>query len=192
LESLDRSMEHAIYFSKAELDSFIKTLTMIYVGLVLLLIIISYMFFIERKLPLVAFTILLVIALALLIYPYMYSPKKYVLTARGVIIETILKTIFIPYSKIVNVKLTSTDKLFSAYDMEIWASNGYCGIFGEFKLAKLGYVHLYITKLGKCILIETSDNVGVVISPSKVLGFYRIIREYVKLRGNMIYFHNVI
>jgi len=177
LRSLNRDIGHTIYYSKAKFDSFVKTLTITYIGLVSLLIVISYMFFLEGELPLIGFEILLTISIILLILPYMFSPKAYVLTHKGLVIERILNSIFIPYSEIEDASIMDFNDLSSAADIELWGSNGYCGIFGQFKMLKLGYTNLYVTKISKCILVEKLNGEKYVISPEKPEVFIRIFKK---------------
>ncbi len=184
------SYGHIIYFSKASLGTLVKILTTIFVSLVFLLIAVALYFYVEGSLPLEALVFILAAAIVIIVVPYMYSPKAYVLTHKGLVIERILNSILIPYSEIADASIIDFNEVSSAADMELWGSNGYCGIFGQFKMLKLGYANLYVTKISKCILVEKLNGEKYVISPEKPEVFFRIIKSYTKLRRDIIYSNN--
>ena len=177
------SYGHVIYFSKASLGALIKTLTTIFALLVLLLIALTLYFYAEERLPSGALVFMLTVAIVIAVMPYLYSPRAYVLTHEGLVIKRILNSIFIPYSEIAYVSLVDFNEVFSAVDIEVWGSNGYYGIFGHFKMLKLGYANLYVTRIGKCILIEKLNGEKYVISPENPEAFFRVFKSYIELRG---------
>ena len=66
-----------------------------------------------------------------------------------------------------NPSVADTERYSLIYEAtdEVNGSNRYCGIFGYFKMLKLGYANLYVTKIGKCILVEKLNGEKYIISP---------------------------
>lgn len=176
------SFGHEIYASKAPMGLSVKILTTIVFLLVTILVLVSIHFYFEGKFSLEVLAGILSIAVCIIIVPYMYAPRMYVLTHKGLVIKRILNNIFIPYSEMKNVKIISYEKQSTVTDIKLWGSSGFYGFFGQFKMMKLGYVNLYLTDTKKCLLIEKVNGEKYIISPEKPDVFLRIIKSYMKLR----------
>lgn len=176
------SFGHEIYASKASMGLSVKILTSIVFLLVAILILVSIHFYFEGRFSSEVLAGILGIAACIIIIPYMYAPRTYVLTHKGLIIKRILNDIFIPYNEMKNVDIISYEKQLTATDIKLWGSSGFYGFFGQFKMIKLGYVNLYLTDTKKCILIEKVNGEKYIISPEKPDVFLRIIKGYIKLR----------
>jgi len=176
------SFGHVIYVSKASTGLSVKILTSIVFLLVAMLVLASIHFYFEGRFSSEVLAGILGIAVCIIVIPYMYAPKMYVLTHRGLVIRRILNDIFIPYSEMKNVDIISYEKQSTATDIKLWGSSGFYGFFGQFKMIKLGYVNLYLTDIKKCLLIEKVNGEKYIISPEKPDLFLRIIKGYMKLR----------
>ena len=106
------SFGHEIYVSKASMGLSVKILTSIVFLLVAMLVLASIHFYFEGRFSSEVLAGILGIAVCIIVVPYMYAPKMYVLTHRGLVIRRILNDIFIPYSEMKNVDIISYVNLY--------------------------------------------------------------------------------
>ena len=173
---------HEIYSSKASMGLSVKILTTVVFFLVMILILVSLHFYVEGRFSTEVLAGILAIAVGIIVIPYMYAPRMYVLTHRGLVIRRLVNDIFIPYSEMKNISIISYEKQSSAADIRLWGSSGFYGFFGQFKMLKLGYVNLYVTDTRNCLLIEKNNGEKIIISPENSEIFLRIIKGYMRLR----------
>jgi len=151
----------------------------IIIGLLVLFVWLSY-FMLSEGSP-IGFTVFLsLIALYFLIIvlPYLFSPRSFILTTNGVLIKRHLRSILIPYSEISSVRRISwTWRVF-----RLGASGGLYGFFGLFYIGDLGKVWMYVTDRDKMILIEMKQGTKYIISPSNPQEFLEKLKFLLKYK----------
>ncbi|MHC1628747.1 MAG: PH domain-containing protein [Candidatus Nezhaarchaeales archaeon] len=149
---------------KAPYDRLVKAITSaLIVGLLALIVGFSYLALSEREVvDFIALAIVIVIVIPTLIVPYLYSPRAFGITAKGVLVKRPLKSFLIPYEDIASVKRVS----WTWKGIRLFASGGLYGYFGLFQISGLGRAWMYVTNRDKMLLIETKRGVKYIISPS--------------------------
>lgn len=124
----------------------------------------------------IGFTILLsliILYFLIVLLPYLFSPKCFILTASGVLIRRHLRSILIPYSEISSVKRVS----WTWRAVRLGASGGLYGFFGLFHIKGLGRAWMYVTDRSKMILIETKRGTKYIVSPSNPQAFLEKLKS---------------
>lgn len=153
-----------LYEFKAPYDRLVKAVTSgLIIGLLVLMMGISYLALSEGgDAGLLALIIVVVVVIPILIIPYLYSPRAFGITVKGILVKRPLKSFLIPYDDIVSVKKTS----WTWRGIRLFASGGFYGFFGLFRISGLGRVWMYVTDRNRMLLIETKQGVKYIISPS--------------------------
>lgn len=165
-----------LYEFKAPYDRLVRTVTYLIVALILVLFAcISYLVMIEGGYIGILIPSLLAVLYFLIVFlPYLFSPRSYALTMKGILIKRPLKSILIPYNEITSLKkITWTSVLRS---VRLWGSGGLYGFVGLFRIPDLGRVWMYVTDRSKMLLIETRQGVKYAISPSDPSMFIERVR----------------
>lgn len=166
-----------LYEFKAPYDRLVKTITYLVIALISALFAsISYIALMEVGGD-IGFLIPLLLAVlyCLIVFlPYLFSPRSYALTVKGILIKRPLKSILIPYNEVVFLKKISWTSILRS--VRLWGSGGLYGFVGLFSVPNLGKVWMYVTDRSRMLLIETKKGVRYVISPSNPLMFIERIR----------------
>lgn len=160
-------MSVVLYEFKAPYSRFVRAVT---TAMVILMIFLS-MFFLYLLIVVGDGIVILAplpIVLALLIIPYLFSPRGYALTESGVLIRRPVGNILIPYNSIANVRIV-TEKL--RWGIRLWGSGGLYGFIGLFHIKNLGRVWMYVTDHSRMVLIETHKGIKYIISPDNPTAF---------------------
>lgn len=155
-----------LYKFEAPYDHLVKVTTSLVIAfMTTLFACISYIAIIEGN----DIGILVSLSLAALYFlivflPYLFSPRGFALTTRGVLIKRPLKSILIPYNEIIGFKrIIRASPLKS---VRLWGSGGLYGFVGLFRMPDLGRVWMYVTDRSRMLLLETKRDVKYIISPS--------------------------
>lgn len=173
-------MSSIVYEFKAPYDRFVKAIT---IAVVLLLTLLSiyglYLLFTVdwNGVALLALLSIALLPLLILVIPFLFSPRAYVLTATGVLIKRPLNSIFISYSSIASVRMVMEKPI---WGIRLWGSGGLYGFIGLFHYKNLGRVWMYATDLSKMVLIETHQGAKYIISPSDPTSFIEKIKPYLE------------
>ena len=171
----DSSLIPSLHSSKASYDNFVRAITLtVIIGLIALMGFISYLAYIEggtRGLAVLVITVIIIASV--IVIPYLYSPREFIITTRGVLVKRLLKSFLIPMEDIAVVKKFS----WTRRGIRLWASGGLYGFFGLFKISGLGRVWMYVTNRRNTILIETRRGVKYIISPDDPQAFMEKLRS---------------
>ncbi|HLA54855.1 MAG TPA: PH domain-containing protein [Flavobacterium sp.] len=103
-------------------------------------------------------------AALLIIYfgAFIYSPRKYSVTENTIIIHRPIGNVTIPQSEITALEISKRGMPFA---MRTFGVGGLFGYFGSFYNFDMGNMSWYITRRDKTILIKTSKDKKILISP---------------------------
>lgn len=168
-------------FVPAPYDRIVKTVT---VFLLIFLPIVDgiILFFIFSSMNIssgMAFTIgVLVIGLTMtiLLVTYLFSPKSYALTSNSLVIQRRIKTVSIPFAKILDVKqIDWTWKI-----ARLGGSGGLYGYLGLFHISGIGRVWMYVTNKDRIVFLKTKEGKQYAISPKNTEGFISTLNQQLK------------
>jgi Bacterial PH domain len=113
----------------------------------------------------------LVIAMLLLVYgiSYTYRPMSYLLTADTLIIQRPIKDVTIQRDQIKGVE--RIDDTVLSGSVRTFAVGGLFGYYGKFANTKIGNMTWYATRNDAAVLIKTTDNQKIVLTPDDIAGF---------------------
>ncbi|MEM2213699.1 MAG: PH domain-containing protein [Candidatus Nezhaarchaeales archaeon] len=168
---------------RAPYDRMIKATTSIVIALMsILFTYITYLVVTEvSNLGILIVSLLALLYFLIVFVPYLFSPRGFALTTKGVLIKRPLRSILISYSEIIDFKRISETSVMKG--VRIWGSGGLYGFIGLFRISGLGKVWMYVTDRSKMILIETKRNMKYVISPSDPLTFIERLRSLAPSAG---------
>lgn len=158
-----------MYKFDAPYDHLAKVVTsVVIVGLLALFAWVSYLALNEGGL--IGFTVpssLIILYLLIVVLPYLFSPRGFILTTDGILIKRHLRSIIIPYSEISEVRRVP----WTRRAVRLGASGGLYGFFGLFHIQGMGKAWMYVTDRSKMILIGTKRGTKYIISPSDPQAF---------------------
>ena len=96
---------------------------------------------------------------------FLYRPISYILTDDKLIIHRALFDIRIDRKEIVSVEQLDKDKL--AWSIRTFGINGLFGYFGRFANAKMGSMTWYATRRNNAVLVRTTDNKKIILTPNE-------------------------
>jgi len=105
------------------------------------------------------------ILIAVLVVPYLFSPKGILIENDRIIIRRVLGNIIIPLRDVAEIKLLPS---IPTMRLRLFGSGGLYGYFGYFYLPNLGTVRIYATRRYDLVLIRCKDGRTYVISPEFV------------------------
>ncbi len=168
-----------IFVTKPSFGFFVKVFRSTIFPLLFTFSTIGLMLFLSEKL---SFAILLELIMAFsgLTLPYLWLPKAYTLTTRGVVIKRFVGNVFIPYREIVKLKIVNFDDIIRYVKCEEWALSHIALWFLRiiltlFETSSSEKVHLYVTNVGKHLLIEKVNGEKYVINPCGMERFSKIL-----------------
>lgn len=146
---------------KASLDNLAKGITIAITLLFAAIIIVQYTILRDKK---EAISIYISVAL-LLIYciTYAFSPINYILTADKLIIHRLIADVKIDRNQIKTVEILEKDTL--SWSIRVFGVGGLFGYYGKFANKKLGTMTWYATRKDKTILVQTTDNKKIILTP---------------------------
>lgn len=154
------------FFVSASYDGVVRNVTIaIWILLVTESVFFLYLFLVViplSSLSIILAIFILCISFIVLLIPYLFKPKGFGLTSKGVTIERLLNTITIPYDQISKIQRgTWTWKA-----VRLGGSGGLYGYLGLYHLFGIGRVWMYITNRHKTVLIETKQEKKYGLSPA--------------------------
>lgn len=165
-----------LYESKAPYDRLTKAVTILVIVLIsVLFACISYLIMIEENaIGIMVSSLLAVLYFLIIFVPYLFSPRGFALTTKGVLIRRLFKSILIPYNEVADVKRITWSSVLNG--VRLWGSGGLYGFVGLFRISSLGKVWMYVTDRSKMLLIESKRGVKYLISPSDPSTFIERMR----------------
>jgi len=94
---------------------------------------------------------------------FLFSIRKYRLTNDSIEIIRVLNTKPVPLSSIKEVRILSDAEI--AWTIRLFASGGLFGFIGYFWTSKLKLISVYATRMTRLVLITTTENKKIIISP---------------------------
>ena len=118
--------------------------------------------------------------------PYLYFPRSFVLTSRGIVIQRIFNSVFIPYSKVRYVKKTSLEDVAREFKIEGWFLTHIAlwmvkQILTHVIVQDSRHIYFYATDIEKTIIIESCSGEKYYISPQNPEQFERTIKIFTKI-----------
>ncbi len=125
-------------------------------------------------LPVVATQSLIVgaLAAALMLVAYAYSPRRYTISDRYIIVHRLVGNARFPLDGIREVRATTSTDFDGA--VRLWGNGGLFGYYGLFRTAKLGKCWWYVTNRNNAVVVITGAKTAV-FSPDDAGGFLRAI-----------------
>jgi hypothetical protein len=128
-----------------------------------------------------AIAIAITIAVCVLyILVYLHRPLKYVMDHEKIVVIRRLKPVKIFFSEIADVFIVNKDTMSDV--ARIGGSAGVFGYFGEFQTG-FGRTTFYVTRLDKFILVKTTADEKIVLSPD-TLSMYYDLKDAINLGIN--------
>lgn len=110
---------------------------------------------------------------------YGFSPKSYEINDNNVVINRLFKNVIINRSQIKDVLKLEKGKL--TWSIRTFASGGLFGYFGTFWNKEFGNMTWYATRKNKAIMLITSNNKKIILTPDEIDQF---INEFKELKKN--------
>jgi hypothetical protein len=120
---------------------------------------------------------MLPLLLLLIVYlrAFIFRPVSYEITNDSLIIHRPAKDITIPRERLNKVEIIDKEKMKSK--TAVLGISGLFGYFGKFENKSIGNFTLYATRRNKTVLIETSDNKKVIVTPDKPSKFVKQLQN---------------
>lgn len=150
------------YF-KATTDKTAKIITALFVLLIIVLAVSSFM--INDRGTEIARVITAVFLLALMLGCFLYAPKGYGVESGNLVIKRVGKDRIIPFSQIQSVKEINRDQLRGS--IRTFGVGGLFGYWGKFNSPAIGSTTWYITQRKNLILITLQDGEKILLSPDE-------------------------
>lgn len=142
------------------MDTLAKIIT---AGCFLLVGFVAYKTTFLAKVPVILGIFLILLTFGSLIIAFLYAPQKYIVQNGALFIVRPINKIEIPLSDIKEARLISRAELGTLF--RIWGSGGFFGYFGVFRSTRIGKIRLYTTRRDNRILINTTDDERILLSP---------------------------
>ena len=94
---------------------------------------------------------------------FLIAPKSYTVYEKGVHVNSLLKTVRIPFNKIEKVELIRKGDL--GESIRAFGVGGFFGNYGKFKSKRYGEMTWYLTNNKHLIMLHTTDDQRIVLSP---------------------------
>jgi len=160
---------------KASMD---KTTKLITTFVIFILIVVMILPFISIPKPLnILFPLFsALIPLIIFLIPILYKPKFYSIEVNQVIIHRTMNDIKLLKSEIISVGQLEKEKLKGT--IRTFGVGGLFGYFGKFYNNKIGVMTLYATRRSNYVLIKTSANKKIILTPDNPEDF---VKEFYKM-----------
>ncbi len=111
---------------------------------------------------------------ALLVLAYAWSPRRYAISGRMILVKRLFGNVSIPLDSVRAVRPATNDDFRSC--IRVWGSGGLFGYYGTFSTTSLGDSTWYVTDRGKAAIVFTNERT-IVLSPDDAPAFVAAIRE---------------
>jgi len=119
--------------------------------------------------------ILSVLLLAVYLKAFLFRALSYEITDEALIVHRPLKNISFPRKNLNKVEIVDKSKMqCHSHSLRI---NGLFGYFGKFENHNLGNFILYATRKDKTVLIQTTDNKIIILTPDKPSRFIKELKN---------------
>jgi len=149
--------------SNAKWDGFTKAITLFVLSFFAVLvfkILRNYFLQMENE----SFRINLVMLLTIVVViVYLFSIKKYRLTDTALEIVRVMNTKSVPLALLKEVRIVSNSEM--AWTIRLFGSGGLFGFIGFFWNFKHKFISVYSTRMTRLVLITTTENKKLIISP---------------------------
>lgn len=115
-----------------------------------------------------------VLAAAVLVVSYAYSPRGYEIAERSIIVRRLIGPVRIPLDDIRELRAATRDDFRGC--IRLWGNGGFFGYYGLFRTSKLGKCTWYVTRRANAIVLITAAKT-VVLSPDDIESFLAAIRS---------------
>jgi hypothetical protein len=149
--------------SNAKWDGFTKVITLFVLSFFAVLvfkILRNFQLQLENESFRINLVILLVVVIAAV---YLFSIKKYRLTDNALEIVRVLNTKTVPLSSLKEVRVVTNTEM--AWTIRLFGSGGLFGFIGFFWNFKHKFISVYSTRMTRLVLITTTENKKLIISP---------------------------
>ncbi len=152
---------------KASLDKLAKIITVLVTIIIFVLVIINTMYLnsISKEWNIVISLILLLIYVG----SFIFSPLKYIIKTDEIIIKRFVKSVRIKRIYINSVEIIDKQKV--AGTIRTFGVGGLFGYYGKFWNKNLGSMQWYATQRNNYVLITTSKNKKIILTPDKPIVF---------------------
>jgi len=149
--------------SNAKWDGFTKAITLFVLSFFAVLvfkILRNYFLQIENESFRINLVMLLIVVIVIV---YLFSVKKYRLTDTALEIVRVLNTVSVPLASLKEVRIVSNSEM--AWSIRLFGSGGLFGFIGFFWNFKHKFISVYSTRMTRLVLITTTENRKLIISP---------------------------
>lgn len=101
--------------------------------------------------------------LAIPLFSYLFSPQKYVLRDRALVIQRAVRSVVLPFEQIESVEVLSPEDVSGAF--RYFGVGGLFGYYGRFWRPELGRVTFYLKNKTNPIAITTKRGEKLIVSP---------------------------
>jgi hypothetical protein len=116
---------------------------------------------------------LFVLGVFIVLGGYAYSPRRYSLDGRSIVIHRLAGNVSLPLEGLRRASPAAAEDLRGC--IRLWGSGGLFGYYGLFRTSSLGRCTWYVTNRAKMVVVETSGKT-VLVSPDDVDGFLAAVR----------------
>ncbi len=109
----------------------------------------------------------------ILLGAYAYSPRRYSLDGRSIVIHRLAGNVSLPLGGLRRANRAAAEDLRGC--IRLWGSGGLFGYYGLFRTPSLGRCTWYVTNRAKMVVVETSGKT-VLVSPDDADGFLAALR----------------
>ncbi len=103
-----------------------------------------------------------ILAGAVLLLAYAYSPRSYAIAGDELAIERLMGRILVPLGELQEARVATVEDFRGC--VRLWGSGGLFGYYGWFRTARLGKCRWYVTDRSKAVVVRAGTQV-VVLSP---------------------------
>jgi hypothetical protein len=112
---------------------------------------------------------------------YAYSPRRYALEGRAIVVTRLIGTVRIPLDDVREARKATADDFRGC--IRLWGSGGLFGYYGLFSTAKLGKSTWYVTDRSNAVVLITAAKT-ILVSPDVPDGFLAAVGSVAPLTGN--------
>lgn len=159
---------------KASLDKFTKITTLLVSFLLLSAIVLQFLAFKNYNfwIPIIATTFILVG----FIITILYKPNSYIIKSEGVFIHRFINKVLINKADIISIEEIEKETIKGT--IRTFGVGGLFGYFGKFYNNKIGAMTWYATRRSNYVLIKTSANKKIILTPDNPEDF---VKEFYKM-----------
>jgi len=149
-------------------DNLVKIITSTVLSLIISL---TILFTFIPDLPTILRIGITILNVAILLVPFLWAPRGYILQKNLIIVKRIIGDLEITVSK--EPKIWK----WTWWGGRLWASGGLYGYFGIFVFKRIGTVRMYATNRNNLVLVEDIKNTKYLVSPENVDRFMDLLNR---------------